>query len=169
VSATSTREKSNIGNATQYLDGVPPYRYRLSLRIWHPTDDPAEYTREFGLTPEFVHETGKMRFRPNGEPLRIARESYWSHQFEPSSEPEDVDVLAFRVAEGLSVHSELLNRIVATGGQVDFSIAVFMKQSNVVVLIDPALQAACSKLGIRLAMDIYGQDERNHSGVESDD
>jgi len=157
VSAVHGTNRPDSGVATTFLEGEPPYRFRVSLRIWHPTKDPDEYTQSLGLSPHVSASAGEMVYR-NGVARGIAKESYWSHEFEPSDVPEDVDQLMERVVDRLASHASLIHEVGATGGQAELFIGVFLKQLNVVFMLSPTLQRKCADLGLRLAFDVYGDD-----------
>jgi len=58
---------------------VHNYSYNLSLRIWHPSINPDDITRELGIQPNRSWKAGRKRTTPKGTPLEgFYQESYWT-------------------------------------------------------------------------------------------
>lgn len=54
-----------------------PYRYSVSLRLFHPRIDPRVITDRLGKVPKHSWQAGTPRTTPRGDPLEgIHRESY---------------------------------------------------------------------------------------------
>jgi len=124
--------------------------FQLSLRIRHPTMDPAELSREFKIEAEHCFRAGDPRPHRSGiMPASVHAESYWLGAIEPSRWP--ADILSFPGHSRLQIvqehlrssgtnsfgwslslcatwflhsHAELLRRIRADGGQISLLVAL---------------------------------------------
>lgn len=107
--------------------------FQLSLRIRHPSMDPAEMSRELHMEAEYSFKAGETRGRKRStSPTSSHAESYWLAPLEatfwqggtiPSMQPYTVDVgtldLALvRCAYLLRRHATFLRRVQAEGGDV---------------------------------------------------
>jgi hypothetical protein len=134
------------------------YRYKVSLRITHPTMPAEKFTEELGLEPYRTWTVGQPRQTPKGSPLPgIYKNSYWSHSFET---PQDGNLEAFllSVINNLAIHAATFRGVAEAGGHAEFFIGYFMEASNVGLYFDPELQQKCAALGISLSLDIYDPD-----------
>jgi hypothetical protein len=66
-----------------------PLPFELSLRIRHPSMDPAELSRELALEAEYSFRAGEPR-RPRSGATSLHGESYWLGTLDPASWPTDV-------------------------------------------------------------------------------
>ena len=67
---------------------LPPFE--LSLRIRHPSVDPAELSRELALDAEHSFRAGEpRRSRGDASPASVYAESYWLGTLDPTSWPAD--------------------------------------------------------------------------------
>jgi hypothetical protein len=119
--------------------GTEPFQ--LSLRIRHPSLDPADISREFGMEPQHCFRAGDPRpSRSNLTPPTTYAESYWLGALDPAEWPASIsfpDDPRLEMRERLGVvaasslgwalsfstrffgaHAALLRRIRAEGGQV---------------------------------------------------
>lgn len=63
-----------------------PYRFKISLRLVHPSADLSPCSKEFGLEPSRVWKVGEARTTPRGTPLEGLRsESYWTTPLDASA------------------------------------------------------------------------------------
>jgi hypothetical protein len=54
------------------------YKYKISLKLWHPLMHPADITAILGIEPDITFVAGEQRKTPTGAPLEgVYRESYW--------------------------------------------------------------------------------------------
>ncbi|MGA2343260.1 MAG: hypothetical protein ABSG29_08735 [Steroidobacteraceae bacterium] len=127
------------------LSKPQPLPFELSFRIRHPSMDPAELSRELGLTATHSFRAGEPR-RPGSDSMSLHGESYWLGTLDPTSWPADawfsgysnLDLAAkeIRKAEALSLGwalslsarrllrvKALLERIRSDGGQVSLLVA----------------------------------------------
>ena len=132
------------------------YRYNVSLRIWHPSLDPAEFTATLDLEPLHFDVAGQQRVRKNKTLEFVAKESYWTHQFELPDEPQDIEELLQNLASKLSQHKHFFANICATGGRSEFFIGFYPENFNCGFELYPSLQRDCADLNLTLSFDIYG-------------
>jgi hypothetical protein len=119
--------------------------FQLSLRIRHPSLDPADLTREFHIEAEHSFRAGDPRPSRSGlAPASVHTESYWLGALDPASwirlpfaEPrlqlaqQGLGPMVSRnlgwaltlTARFLSLHAETLQRIRAEGGQISLLVA----------------------------------------------
>ncbi len=65
--------------------------FQLSLRIRHPSMDPADFSREFEIEPEHFFRAGDLRRQRSGiAPASEHAESYWLGALDPSKWPADI-------------------------------------------------------------------------------
>jgi Domain of unknown function (DUF4279) len=58
------------------------YRYAISLRVTHPSLDPAEITSALQLTPSRTWRAGEPRTTPKGTPLQgVYSNTFWTRSF----------------------------------------------------------------------------------------
>jgi len=153
VSATQRRSTS--------LDAtVNPYRYRVSLRLHHPTRDLSDATSALKLTPrrQWIH--GSPRTTIAGAPLPgINDGSYWYSEL-ISGEARDsrVEAVEDALAEfhglHLAPHKEYFDSIRSDGGWIEFYIGLFGSE-NFGIEFTSELLALMAPFGVRLSLDVY--------------
>ena len=136
-----------------------PYRYQVSLRLWHPNRDLSGATRVFRLRPRFLRKAGEPRQTPKGTPLPgIWRESYWSAELTPRkgiwSKRMDLETFLAKSLKRLSPKRAYISRLRATDGRADLFIGLFGNGSFGAEL-QPDLLAAAARVGIALSLDVY--------------
>ena len=132
------------------------YRYNVSLRIWHPSSDPAVFTATLGLEPLHFDVVGQHRTRKGKTLDVLAKESYWTHEFDSAGEPQDVEEFLLDRAYSLTQHKEFFTDICASGGRAEFFIGFFPENFNCGFELSPLLQRQCADLNLCLSFDIYG-------------
>ena len=70
------------------LERPQPLPFELSLRIRHPSMDPAELSRALGREPEYSFRMGEPR-RSRSDATSLHGESYWLGILDPASWPAD--------------------------------------------------------------------------------
>jgi hypothetical protein len=131
-----------------------PFRYRVSLRIVHPTIDPEEISMRLALQPRISGKAGNARKTPNGDPLKGRYESsYWVYPISQKSDEDLTDLLEdFTV--GLEPHRDFLLDLRATGGRLEYFIGWFSgKNSGTVFEYD--LLSKIASLQIDISLDVY--------------
>ena len=131
------------------LSESDPPPFQLSLRIRHPSIDPAHLSREFNIEPEHSFRAGDPRpVRSAVAPASVHAESYWLGALNPASWPPDISfpghpglqiaqqglaaaaaksfgwVLSLSTTRFFHVHAELLRRIRSDGGQISLLVAL---------------------------------------------
>ena len=72
--------------AAPALATLPPPPFQLSLRIRHPSMDPADISKELGIEPEHSFRAGQPRQSKSGlTPAAVHTESYWLAPLTPAS------------------------------------------------------------------------------------
>jgi hypothetical protein len=72
--------------AATKLATLQPPAFQLSLRIKHPSMDPADISKELGIEPEHSFRAGQPRHSKSGlASAAVHTESYWLAQLNPSS------------------------------------------------------------------------------------
>ncbi len=131
------------------------YRYKVSLRIWHPDIDPDHISDCLKLQPNIVDRVGQVRYLPNGRSIpNSGTETYWVHAFDlNSSDQEFEDFLSNKLSE-LSLHQDLFAEITSSGGRCELFIGFFIKE-RCGFNFSPQLLHQASLLQLSLALDIY--------------
>jgi len=76
------------------LAQAAPLPFQLSLRIRHPSIDPAELSREFGIEPEHCFRAGDPRpTRIRGAGAALHAESYWLGELLPAGASREASFL----------------------------------------------------------------------------
>lgn len=144
-------------SANKYLRCLPSYRHSVSLRIWHPTIDPAEITAALGLTPTTASRAGEPRSTPKGTPLKGNwRESYWTATLaEGDACRDDLPGTLTTALETLLSNRAFFQRIRAEGGVTEFFVGWFFEKPNVGEVLESRLLGRMAELGIDLSLDLY--------------
>lgn len=133
-----------------------PYRFKISLRLVHPTDDLTKCSVEFGIEPSRQWKLGDPRTTPRGNPLvGFRQESYWTAPLDVSSH-KDLESSLAQVATWLSEHGSFLHEHANAGGSAELFIGFFLERFNTGFLLEPSLLAKYSSLGVALDFDMYG-------------
>ena len=137
----------------------PAYRFKVSLRLVHPAVELSGCSAEFGLEP-FRHCTvGEPRTTPRGDPLDgVWGDSYWTAPLEIGAD-EDLEKALARIGYWLGEHHAFMTNHVSSGGSAELFIGFFLESFNGGFLLEPALLAKFSALGVALGIDIYGSDD----------
>ena len=136
-----------------------PYRFKVSLRLVHPSADLSHCSREFGLEPSRQWRAGDARTTPRGRPLEGVRgESYWTAPLDTSPHKNIADSLS-HIASWLKEHSAFMANHARSGGSVELFIGFFLESFNTGFDLSPGLLAEFGALGVGLDFDMYGQDD----------
>jgi len=153
----------------------PPFQ--LSLRIRHPSLDPAEISRQLGLDPEHSFRAGDPRLSRSGlAPASVHAESYWLGALSAVDWPADRGfaaeplvkiarerlgsattrnlgwALTLTAARFLRVHGEFLRQIRAQGGQASLLVTISTAEASSFSL-SPELSRVFSELGVALEFE----------------
>jgi len=131
------------------------YRYRVSLRLNHLSDDPDLYSSTLGLIPDVADRAGRPKFR-KGKEVGVAKQTYWLHEFvAPDEMVRDVEDFLLDILETLNQHSEFFADLSSRGGSAELFIGFFMECFNTGFILSPGLLRASADLRISLSFDIY--------------
>ncbi|MGL4968403.1 MAG: DUF4279 domain-containing protein [Inquilinus sp.] len=135
---------------------MAPYRYAISLRISHPSIDPAQITAELGEAPSHLQKAGSPHRTPKGTVLdRISPESFWVG-FESKGENRTRDLPAGlrALAARLLPHRQFLRSLRDEGGEVEIFVGWFAAEQGGDVLTHE-LMSQLADLKIDLLFDLY--------------
>jgi hypothetical protein len=137
-------------------------RFRLSLRIFHPTMEPAAITSIVGLQPDFFWKIGdRKRTRRGTELPETHEENYWCAELcEFYSPPSELTAELDKALDKLRGYKEFLQETRKQGGRCEFFIGWFCAPMDGELLLHVTL-AGMADLGIDLALNIYAEPETN--------
>lgn len=116
----------------------PSESFHLSLRIRHPTLDPADISRELRMEPEYCFKAGEERDKRSASKSTSHLESYWLAPLDPAfwenHAPEDLwpyavdngtlDMALVRCAYLLRRNASFLRRLQMDGGEASLLVEV---------------------------------------------
>jgi hypothetical protein len=154
--------------------------FELSLRIRHPSMDPAELSRELGMKAHSSFRAGDPRRSRSGHPTAsVHGESYWLGTLDSGSSPgadwltgfahlevaqksHDKTVarnlgwaLSFHATHVLRTHAAVLERIRNEGGQVSLLVALSPAEVDS-FSVTPEVSRIFSHLGITIEFEMTG-------------
>jgi hypothetical protein len=151
----------------------PSYPFQLSLRIRHPSIDPASISRELQIEPEHSFRAGQPRESARSlavTPVHV--ESYWLATLDPTTllhgtalAPDispHTHFIAFSVLDAaltilissvLRRHAEFFRRMQSEGGEVRLIVAVSARKTRGFTLT-PHLSRALSELRIPVDFEL---------------
>jgi hypothetical protein len=134
------------------------YEFTMSLRIRHPSVEPAEITRILGIDPQHTWRAGDARRDPGGGMLEGSyRESYWMCRL--MAEPElastgiGVESEVTRTLAQLRKSFEFLEALKAQGGEVELIVSIFAREDFRIELSPDSL-AQLGRLGVTIALEV---------------
>jgi hypothetical protein len=151
--------------------------FHLSLRIRHPSMDPALITRELRLTPEHTFRVGEPRQSRSGLATTLQTESYWLAALNPTAwlgdspfvvpailaalEPPASAAVSKNLGWALSlcatrlskVHGQWLRQIRSDGGQVSLLVAVAPDSVSSFTLA-PEVSRIFGELGVAVEFEL---------------
>jgi len=136
-----------------------PYQYDISLRVRHPSLDPAEFTSALGLNPFRCWRAGEAQTTPKGKPLEGRySNSCWTAKLVKGQWPDkSLPVVINELLDQLAPHQGFFQRIRTEGGTVEFFIGWFL-EGNSGDVFDCDLLARMAALKIDLSLDVYPPD-----------
>jgi hypothetical protein len=143
-------------------------RFKVSLRICHPSMDPDRISSIMGMTPRFSWKAGDRRKSRRGTDLPGARkETYWCAELcEFSSPPRKFAAELDKVLDKLQGHRDFLLEVRKQGGRCEFFIGWFCAPMDGGLLPHTTL-AGMADLGIDLALNIYAEVETDEPPPEA--
>jgi hypothetical protein len=137
------------------------YEFTISLRIRHPSIDPARITRTLGMEPQHTWQAGQPRRGPGGEALEgVHRESYWMGRL--MEEPQlalagvSVETVLLQALAHLRRSQSFLEQLHAEGGAAELHVSLFARSDFRLELSTQSL-ALLGRLGLAVALDVHPQ------------
>jgi hypothetical protein len=164
--------------AVTKLKALQPPPFQLSLRIKHPSIDPAEISKELCIEPEHSFRAGQPRQSKSGlAPAAVHTESYWLAPLHPASwfgalpfsplpeVPISQSMIDAAVTQNLAwalglcaarfnkAHAALLHTIRSEGGEISLLVTLSATATNS-FSISPQVSRMFGERGITLEFDI---------------
>jgi hypothetical protein len=143
------------------------YEFTISLRLRHPSIDPAMITRTLGMEPQHTWQAGAPRRGPAGEALEgVHRESYWMGRM--MEEPQlalagvSVESVLMRTLAHLRRSQSFLEQLHAEGGAAELYVSLFARADFRLELSAQSL-ALLGRLGLAVALDVHPQPSADDS------
>jgi hypothetical protein len=135
------------------------YRYKISLRVRHPSMDPAEITHAVDLIPWRCWPAQEPRTTPLGKPLGgIWPHTYWTARVMEGEWPgKDLQVAIGEVVDWLELSRSFFEKVHSEGGTAEFFVGWFFEGQSGGVF-DCGLLARMADLKINLSLDLYPPD-----------
>jgi hypothetical protein len=143
------------------------YEFTISLRLRHPTIDPASITQTLGIEPQHTWKAGDTRRDPVGGELGGAhRESYWMARLmeapELSSEALSVESVLMQTLTQLRRSHSFLEQLTIEGGVAELHVSLFARE-NFRLDLPAAALALLGRLGLAVALDVHPHSMHNTS------
>jgi hypothetical protein len=135
------------------------YRYKISLRVRHPSMDPAEITCMLRYPPSRSWSAHERRSTPSSETLEGAwPETYWTAKVTAGEWPgKDLPAAIAELLDQLESSRGFLAKIRSEGGAVELFVGWFFDGQSGEVF-DCGLLARIADLKIDLSLDVYPPD-----------
>jgi hypothetical protein len=135
------------------------YRYKISLRVRHPSMDPAEITATLRFAPSHAWRAGEPRTTPRGQPLKgIWPQTYWTARLMECARPgKDLATAIAELLDQLELNRGFLARVRSEGGSSEFFVGWFF-DGNSGDVFDSDLLARMADFKINLSLDVYPPD-----------
>lgn len=151
------RRHTRAGGSFVEHHDMQPYEYSVSLRVFHPSAEPSEITRELGMEPRRTWKVGDPRATPTGTPLPgTYAESYWYTKLCSlvASSAESLESALLRLVGGLRNHEQFFLRVRRDGGRAEFYVGVNGPRSYGFEF-DPVLMTELASIGLTLSLEVY--------------
>lgn len=137
------------------------YEFTISLRLRHPTIDPARITQILGITPQHTWKAGDPRRDPGGGSREgVYRESYWMGRLmedpQLSSSRVSVESVLLQTLAHLRRAQNFLERLDGEGGVAELQVSLFAREDFRLELSAQSL-ALLGRLGLAITLDIHPQ------------
>jgi len=142
------------------------YEFTVSLRIRHPTVDPATITATLGIQPQHAWRAGEPRCDPAGAELGGAyHDSYWMGRLmeEPqlSSDSVSVEGVILKTLANLRRAQSFLEQLNAQGGVAELHVSLYARDDFRIELPSDSL-TLLARLHLSVALDVH-----THSPLEA--
>jgi Domain of unknown function (DUF4279) len=135
------------------------YRYKISLRVRHPSMDPAEITYSLRFNPSQFWSAGERRASPSDGPLEgVWPDTYWTARVVEGEWPgKDLEAAIAELADRLETNKGFFERVRSDGGTVELFVGWFFDGQSGGVF-DFGLLARMADLKINLSLDLHPPD-----------
>ncbi len=131
-----------------------PARYKISLRITHPSMDPEYISKQLSLKPFRKWKAGSQRTTPSGKRLTgTYKDTYCVFDLDEKI-GDDLESTLGTLTRKFYAHKHFLKKVQSTGGNIEYFIGLFVNKNTGLVL-DRRLMIQLTELGIDLSFDIY--------------
>lgn len=135
------------------------YEFTVSLRIRHPTIDPATITAALCIEPQHTWRAGHPRCDPAGAKLGGTHyDSYWTGRLmdEPqlSSESASVEGVILKIVANLRRAQSFLEQLHAEGGVAELHVSLYVREAFRIELPSESL-TLLARLHLALALDVH--------------
>jgi hypothetical protein len=135
------------------------YEFTISLRLRHPTIDPAAITAVLNIQPQHSWRAGEPRCDPTGEELGGARrDSYWMGRLmsEPqlSSNGVSVEGVILQTLTQLRRAQSFLEQVHAQGGAAELLVSVYAR-GDFRLELPPDSLAQLSRMYLGVVLDVH--------------
>jgi len=131
------------------------FRYKMTLRVWHPSLTAAEIENSLGQKAQVTQTAGDKRISPAGHPLDgTYKETYCSfggHALD--TESESIESAINRIIHDLESKTGF-QKIMDSDGKVELFLGLFANR-NIAMTLPPALLLKAGQAGVHIALDIY--------------
>ncbi|MGH8288492.1 MAG: DUF4279 domain-containing protein [Steroidobacteraceae bacterium] len=138
---------------------VSEYQFTVSLRIRHPTMDPATITATLGIQPQHTWRAGQPRCDPAGSELGGGhRDSYWMGRLmdEPqlSSDGVSVERVILKTLSHLRRAQSFLEQLNEEGGVAELLVSLYARDDFRLELPSDAL-TLLGRLHLAVTLDVH--------------
>lgn len=135
------------------------YEFTVSLRIRHPTVDPATITATLGIQPQHTWRAGQARCDPAGAEVGGAHhDSYWMGVLmdgpQLSSESNSVEGVILKILTNLRRAQSFLERLNTEGGVAELYVSLYARNDLRIELPSDSL-ALLARLHLEVALDVH--------------
>jgi Domain of unknown function (DUF4279) len=147
------------------------YEFTMSLRIRHPHVDPAQLTRNLGVTPQHAWRAGDARRDSSGAALGGEyRETFWMGglmaQPKLASERSGVESEFSKVLAQLRKSQDFLGSLKEQGGVAELHVSIFARE-EFRLEFQPESLALLGRLGLSVAVEVKPHPDRASPTVTS--
>ena len=146
---------------TDILPSMNPDNFTVSLRIRHPTIDPAEITQTLGIEPQHSWKAGESRRAAQGQRVEGSyRESYWIGEFrELDAGLRGVvatEAVLLQAVVLLRRSQPFLTRLQSEGATVELFVEV-VGSTEFTLGLSPQLLKLLSKAGLAVVLNVHAE------------
>jgi hypothetical protein len=133
------------------------YQYAISLRLEHPSADPANFTSALGLNPSRSWRVGEPRTTTKGRPLKgNYAQSFWTATLAEDQCPEKALADAISdILDQLAARKDFFHQLRSERGKAEFFVGWFFDGRGGGEVFRCDLLARLADLKIDLSLDVY--------------